>query len=394
MSQTPSILGGLSPEIFLQTYWQKQPLLIRNALPNYQSPISPDELAGLACEEGIESRLIVEKDGPTPWNLRYGPFTDTDFQQLPETHWTLLVQECNKYVPELAQLINQFNFIPRWRVDDVMVSFAPKHGSVGPHMDQYDVFLLQGHGTRRWQISDHPVEADNAIPNIDLCIMQDFTATDEWILEPGDILYLPPGLPHFGLALEDCMTLSIGFRAPSYNDILANVIDKKLQQMEQHKIAPRYSDPDLNIQEHSGEITPSALKKVHEILKETLEDTDHIQRWFAQLVTQTPGTDMSPAAETHITSENLFNRLSNGDTLVRSEYNRFAFINRNEMGVYLFIDGKETWFESALLPAIALLCGPSPYNSPQLLAHLKNDVFAKLVTQLIDSRKLYFENDE
>ena len=380
--------------MFLQEYWQKRPLLIRNAMPNYQCPISPDELAGLACEEGIESRLIMEKDGPTPWFLRYGPFTDADFQNLPETHWTLLVQECNKYLPELAQLLDHFNFIPRWRVDDVMVSFAPQYGSVGPHVDQYDVFLLQAYGKRRWQISNKPVDKDNIIPNIDLQIMQEFSPTDEWVVEPGDILYLPPGLPHYGLALEDCMTLSVGFRAPSYSDILTSFVDKKIQQMAQNEADQRYSDPDLSLQNHSGEISQAALNKVYDMLKEAVEDSDHIQRGFAQLVTLGSGTDEIPVDEIQISSEELVNRISNGDELIRSEYSRFAFINRHEHGCYLYIDGEESRFDKALLPALALLCDQSRYDSRQLLNLLEDSVFAEVVVQLINTNKLYFENDE
>jgi len=394
MTQTQSLLGQLSPALFLRKYWQKQPLLIRNALPNYRSPIGPDELAGLACEEGVESRLIMEDQGPTPWLLRHGPFIESDFLQLPETHWTLLVQECNKYVPELAQLLNQFDFIPRWRVDDVMVSFAPQHGSVGPHVDQYDVFLLQAHGTRRWQISDKTVQKDNAIPNIDLHILQEFSATDEWIVEPGDILYLPPGLAHFGLALEDCMTLSIGFRAPSYSDILANVLDNTLQELEQIDTQPRYRDPDLYLQKHCGEISQASLNKLHNILTETLEDTDRINRWFAQQVTQTSDVDAPPIVDKDVSVQELHNRLSNGDALIRSEYSRFAFINGGEKACYLFIDGEEWRFEQTLLPAIALLCDSSRYPITQLQQYLQDDVFSEFVVHLINSHKMIFENDE
>ncbi len=142
------LLGGLSAEEFLQQYWQKKPLLIRQAIPDYSTPLSPDELAGLACEQEVESRLILEKDADTPWQLEHGPFTETRFSQLPATHWTLLIQKVNQLLPQLAELLDQFNFIPNWRIDDVMVSYAPEAGSVGPHVDQYDVFLLQGLGIK------------------------------------------------------------------------------------------------------------------------------------------------------------------------------------------------------------------------------------------------------
>ena len=172
MTDHRPLLGGLNPARFLADHWQKKPLLVKNALPGFTSPISPDELAGLACEEEVESRIVLECDGPQPWALESGPFDEDRFAHLPETHWTLLVKEGNRYLPELVTLLEQFNFIPNWRIDDIMVSYAPAHGSVGPHIDQYDVFLIQGLGQRRWQISTDPVADDNVIPGIDLRIMR------------------------------------------------------------------------------------------------------------------------------------------------------------------------------------------------------------------------------
>ena len=143
------MLGDHSPATFLDTYWQTQPLLVRDALPDFRSPLSPQELAGLACEDGVESRIILEEGGEYPWELRQGPFASEDFLDLPETHWTLLVQEVDRLIPEVATLLDHFRFLPDWRLDDVMVSYAPRHGTVGPHVDNYDVFLLQGAGRRR-----------------------------------------------------------------------------------------------------------------------------------------------------------------------------------------------------------------------------------------------------
>ena len=214
------LLGGLSAEEFLQQYWQKKPLLIRQAIPGYSAPLSPDELAGLACEQEVESRLILEKDANAPWRLELGPFTESRFSQLPATHWTLLIQKANQLLPQLAELLDQFNFIPNWRVDDVMVSYAPTFGSVGPHLDQYDVFLLQGLGTRRWQISTQDCSQTPLLENTELRILREFTPEQDWLLEPGDMLYLPPRFPHHGVAIDPSITLSIGFRAPGRRDMI------------------------------------------------------------------------------------------------------------------------------------------------------------------------------
>jgi 50S ribosomal protein L16 3-hydroxylase len=136
---------------FINRYWQKQPCVVRNAFLSLdemrEQLVSPEELAGLACEEDVHARLVIEKDGTSPWQLRYGPFEEQDFLKLPETHYSLLVSECEKWFPELTDLLNQFRFIPDWRIDDLMISYAPTHGSVGPHIDEYDVFLLQAMGS-------------------------------------------------------------------------------------------------------------------------------------------------------------------------------------------------------------------------------------------------------
>jgi len=175
---------------------------------------------------------------------------------------------------------------------------------------------------------------------------------------------------------------------------LTNFVEKRVQLIAQNESDQRYSDPDLILQKHNGEIGQAAFNKVHDVLKEAVEDSDHIQRWFAQLVTQTSITDDIPANEIQISSEELANRISNGDVLIRSEYSRFAFINRHEHGCYLFVDGEESRFDKVLLPAIALLCDQSRYDTSQLLNHLQDPVFAELVVQLISTDKLYFENDE
>ena len=180
------VLGDISAEEFLADYWQKKPLLIRNAIPNFEPPVDGDELAGMALEQEVESRLVVGAD----WQLEHGPFTEERFQTLPSTDWTLLVQAVDLWVPEVAELLHEFNFLPPWRLDDIMVSYAEAGGSVGPHFDYYDVFLLQGAGQRRWQIGQR---CDNDTPlatGTDLKIIADFKATNEWVLNTGDMLWV------------------------------------------------------------------------------------------------------------------------------------------------------------------------------------------------------------
>lgn len=388
MQETLTLLGERSAETFLRDYWQKRPLLIRGALPNFQSPITADELAGLSCEEDVESRLILEHAGPTPWSVEHGPIDESRFGELPETHWTLLVQECNRYVPELADLMDQFNFIPSWRVDDVMASYAPAGGSVGPHTDQYDVFLIQAFGTRRWQISQEPVDENNQLPDIDLSIMRDFSASEEWVLQPGDMLYLPPGVAHHGVALEDCITLSVGFRAPSHAELLTGFADHVSAQLD---ASQRYSDNDLTLQNSPGEISPAALKKVREILRTKLEDDNAINQWFGEFITEAKQPhDIIDEAE-NIDTEQFLQQFEQAGNLFRNDDLRFAFIEDDGMAT-LFIDGHAYPLDSKQAFAAPLLCNQHSVAYSQLEAALNENTFANLLTTLYNQNYVDFEH--
>ncbi|HRN60119.1 MAG TPA: cupin domain-containing protein, partial [Chiayiivirga sp.] len=231
---------GIPPAAFLRDYWQKHPLLVRGAFPGFTSPISPDDLAGLSCEEGTLGRLIVHRARGDRWQVHSGPFPEDIFASLPERDWTLLVQDVDKWDPDVAALLQHFAFLPRWRIDDVMVSFAAPEGSVGAHVDQYDVFLIQGLGQRRWMIDAGPNPPQAFRKGVELKLLQHFTPTHDWVLEPGDMLYLPPGVPHHGVALDACLTLSVGMRAPSRGELLVDLAETLAERLPE---TPRYADP-------------------------------------------------------------------------------------------------------------------------------------------------------
>ena len=260
---------------FVQQYWQKKPCLLRNALPNFESVVSPEELAGLACEEDVHCRLVLEGSGGKPWAVRYGPFEEQDFLDLPESNYSLLVSECEKWLPELNDLLDQFRFIPDWRIDDLMISYAPQGGSVGPHVDQYDVFLLQALGTRRWQYCDTASQDDPVIDGLELAILQDFKPQQDIVLNPGDILYLPPGYAHHGVALERCMTYSIGFRAPNAASALESFA---LESERLETISERYSDADLELERHHAEITDREIERFRDMANRMLEQSPGLWR--------------------------------------------------------------------------------------------------------------------
>ncbi len=282
-------LQAFDSEDFIKNYWQKRPCLFKQAFVDLKSPISPEELAGLACEEEVYSRMVLEKGDAGPWQPRYGPFTEADFLALPESHYSFLVSECEKWIPEFSELLELFRFIPRWRVDDVMVSYAPTGGSVGPHTDEYDVFLVQLYGHRNWKYTNQRIDNPALLPGLDLAIMQDFKADQDHILEPGDMLYLPPGVAHHGIAVDACMTCSVGFRAPTATEVLesfAHEIDKNDLGLK------RYNDANLQIDRHFAEITPKEISRFRTMVSDLLEQPAEL--WLdsiGKLLTDTVSTD-------------------------------------------------------------------------------------------------------
>lgn len=274
-----SVLGDISAEHFLAEYWQKKPLLVRGAISDFEPPIEGDELAGLALESEVESRLITDSD----WHMTAGPFSESQFTNLPADNWTLLVQAVDLWVPEVAALLDQFRFLPPWRIDDIMVSYATDGGGVGPHFDYYDVFLLQGHGQRKWQIGQ---TCDNNSPLIDhpnLKILAEFNPIHDWVLETGDMLYIPPKVAHWGTAIGECTTFSIGFRAPSATEMLDDLATELLSRGP----APSFlTDPPLTPQMASDNIDAAYIGQIRSLLLETLSDDQLLAEWFAQYMTQ------------------------------------------------------------------------------------------------------------
>lgn len=391
MTIPENLLGGLSVEDFLREYWQKKPLLVRGALPDFESPLSPEELAGLACEEEASARLILEEGGSHPWELRHGPFAEEEFVALPEKHWTLLVQEVDRWVPDVARLLDTFRFIPNWRIDDVMVSYAPDGGSVGAHIDNYDVFLLQGLGRREWQIGTTPLEDEDLVPDVDVSMLRGFEADETHVLEAGDMLYLPPRLAHHGIAVGDSMTYSIGFRAPSHEEILEGFLGRVLEQIDPLE---RYSDPDLVPQEHPGEIRREALERVRSIIRDAISD-EEIDRWFGYFVTAPKRGDAPVPPEETWDEDGIRAALQDGAQLERVAPTRFAYVEHARGDVSLFIHGDEYALRPPFAFAAHLITGSDELDAETLREHLDNPDFMLLLVELVNDGHLeLIEEDE
>jgi len=329
------LIHNLNINDFLKKYWQKKPLLIRSAFENFQAPLSAEELAGLACEDFIESRIIIEHKSAPKWTLENGPFAETRFANLPETNWTLLIQGLNKIVPELDDLLHHFNFIPSWRVDDLMASYAAPGGSVGPHIDQYDVFLLQASGRRKWMISEKETSKDDLEPDLPLKILNNFEAEQEWILEAGDMLYLPPNVAHYGIGMDDCMTYSIGFRAPSHAELLTSYLDEHIAGL---KDSLRYQDPDLTNQQNPGEISSIVIDQIQQIFTSHFNNKSVIADWFAHYITDYL-TDDTELAEHQLSTEKFLTEFKLNNTIRRPATVRANYLVNDNHELVLYING-------------------------------------------------------
>ncbi|WP_075878975.1 cupin domain-containing protein [Vreelandella massiliensis] len=380
-----TLLGDLTPAEFMAEYWQQKPLLIRGAFPDFLTPLDADELAGLACEEGVEARLVEENGPAGPWQVSHGPFDDATFERLPEENWSLLVQAVDHYVPAVANLLDEFDFLPRWRVDDIMISYAPPGGSVGPHVDQYDVFLLQASGQRRWQLGNKVADNAPIIPGIDLRILQKFDLEpgSDWVLEPGDMLYLPPAWAHHGVSQsDDCMTISVGFRAPSADEAVTSYADYLGEQLPP---STRYSDAGMAPVEDASEIDDDALERMRRLILDTLDKPAQISQWFGRVMTQPKYVDQLIPHDPPLNEAQLVAELQK-EPLHHAPGSRFAWRTDGNVTT-LFADGDGFVCTQELAQRVAT---PRPLHEDIL----ELPEATALLTQLVNAGSLYWQLED
>lgn len=372
---------------FLRDHWQKEVLLIRNPWRSWTNPLAPDELAGLACEEAIESRLITEtREG---WTVEHGPFAESRFAGLPSSRWTLLVQAVDHHVPEVAALIEPFRFVPNWRIDDVMVSYAADGGSAGPHFDQYDVFLIQGLGRRRWQIGGRCDEGSETLPHQDIRLLANFEAQDEWVLEPGDILYVPPGVAHYGVAVgDDCMTYSVGFRSPSTSELVAGWSEHLLAEMPEDD---RYRDPGLAMQDNPGEISLRAIAGLRAMMTGRMLDEQAFARWFGEYSSRPKYPDVDWRPEHPTQGDEVRDCIAGGVPLVRNPASRFAFLRQEDDRLLLFVDGRSFECSRETAAFAERLCAQVQVDVGRDL--LKSEPALELIAALLDHGSVAFDRE-
>ena len=325
---TNRLLGGLSASTFLRRHWQKQPLLVRGAIPGFTGDLDLGDMIELACRDHCESRLVVRN--ADRWTVEHGPFERKRFSRLPRRNWTLLLQGLDQILPAARQLLSRFDFIPYSRLDDLMLSYAPAGGGVGAHFDSYDVFLLQGPGKRRWQVGRQRDLAQ--VENAPLKILKRFAPDGQCLLSAGDMLYLPPEFAHDGVAVDACYTYSIGFRAPSHRELVSQFLiflEEKLDS------GGRYSDPDLSVQTHPAQLGAGMIEKVGRILGDISWTRCDVAEFLGSYLTE-PKPHVLFAAPRKPLSEIAFSRASRRDGVELALASLMLYVKAN-----LFINGEQ-----------------------------------------------------
>lgn len=366
---------------FLEHYWQKRPLLIKGGFKNFVDPISPEELAGLAMEEEVESRLVTHYNGK--WDAAHGPFESYD--HLGDENWTILVQACNHWVPTVNELAKPFRFIPAWRFDDVMVSYSTPHAGVGPHIDNYDVFITQGQGKRHWRVGEaQPLNQFAAHAALLHC--EPFEAIIDVIMEPGDILYIPPGFPHEGYAIEPSLNFSVGFRGPDSKTLISSFADHLID----HEVpCERYGDSDLKARSQHGEIQPHEVHRLRELMQQALDDDALFKQWFGGMISEAKhDLDVCPVEPDYRVDE-VAALLVQGECAYKVSGLRSVWFSGQSR--QCFIDGEAWQLTSDDAAAISLLCNDDVINQDAIEQLADPAGFLSLLTQLVNRGYWYFD---
>jgi len=370
---------GFNPAAFLADYWQKKPFHLKHFVSDFCDPVSPDELAGLACEDGVESRLVRSLPGPA-WQLSHGPIPESAYSDLGDKDWTLLVQAVDQWDQDVAGLKRLFDFLPAWRLEDIMVSFAAIDGGVGAHFDYYDVFLLQGQGSRRWRLGQ---PCDSGTPCVDvsgLSMLQQFEPREEFDLEPGDLLYVPAGLAHQGIGLEPGLCYSIGLRASSLAEALEGVSDLLIERARPDQ---RFRDSDHPVPcKQAGLIEVGDLSVFASQVQEALQSRDVFEQWFGCAVTRPLyPQEINPPAEKF---DSIESACASAGTISRHPASRFAFMPGSDAaGLRLFVNGECLPRPAQDVQLVSRLCDTSIDNLIPVLRAIEatsgNDLVLKLI---------------
>lgn len=376
---------------FKASIWQKKPAIFRGMFPNFKDPLSADELAGLALEPGVDSRIVHSDHGQ--WNLIHGPFEAYD--TLGDSHWSLLVQAVNEHFPPARKILNAFNWMPSWRLDDLMVSFSTPDGGVGAHIDQYDVFIIQGEGKRRWSVGPRG-EYDIHTPHPDLKQIAGFEPILDEVLESGDVIYIPAGFPHKGVSVTASLNYSVGFRAPSQAEFLSAIADYAL---EFEQLNERYTDTteSLLAQGSQSDLLPSqAVDQIQNLLKAAVDDKSLIQKVAAKVLSTNPRPPLQFWPEQTIEAEQLLSTLNNDSRWLTAPGLRWLYTqSEQDTGVeYIHIQGTRFATDLAVHSFFERVTKEDGVESNWLVALAESSEELKIVLTWLYNEGLIVSEDE
>jgi 50S ribosomal protein L16 3-hydroxylase len=370
-------INSLTQEQFLAEYWQKKPLLIKQGFTDFADPIEPEELAGLAMEESIESRIVTNHSDD--WQAYHGPFED--FSLLTEKNSTLLVQAVDHWHNDAAQLLEPFRFIPNWRIDDLMISYSTPGGGVGPHLDQYDVFIIQGEGKRHWRVGMPDANLKQFAQNKSLLQVEQFPAVIDCVLEPGDILYIPPGCPHEGYAVENALNYSVGFRAPNQRDLLSQFADHLIDTELGNQ---RYGDAELKLRSSKGELDQTEAEKVKQLMIAAVNDDAVFKTWLGNSMSQPKHEmDLAPLEEPY-TLDDVNDLLNDEDVVFERLGGTRAIYQIIDEQVLLSINGVNYMHDLDELELIKKLTDQTCLTATDMNSSKNNHIFLKTFTTLLN----------
>lgn len=370
-------INSLTQEQFLAEYWQKKPLLIKQGFKDFADPIEPEELAGLAMEESIESRIVTNHSDA--WQAYHGPFED--FSLLTEKHSTLLVQAVDHWHSDAAQLLEPFRFIPNWRIDDLMISYSTPGGGVGPHLDQYDVFIIQGEGKRHWRVGLPDANLKQFAQNKSLLQVEQFPAVIDCVLEPGDILYIPPGCPHEGYAVENALNYSVGFRAPNQRDLLSQFADHLIDTELGNQ---RYGDAELKLRSSKGELNQTEAEKVKQLMIAAINDDAVFKTWLGNSMSQPKhDMDLAPLEEPY-TLDDINDLLNDEDVVFERLGGTRAIYQVIDDKILLSINGVNYMHDLTDLELITKLTDQTWVTAADINSSKNNHIFLETFTTLLN----------
>ncbi|TMM46359.1 cupin domain-containing protein [Colwellia ponticola] len=378
-------LNQMTQQQFLDEYWQKKPVVIRQGFKDFVDPIAADELAGLAMEEQIESRLVHKKDGQ--WQADFGPFES--YEHLGSENWSLVIQALDNFSEEAAEIIEAFRFIPHWRLDDLMASFAMPGGSVGPHKDNYDTFICQGSGKRHWRVGDNGAHEEFAAHEA-LLHVKPFESIIDVELEPGDILYIPPGFPHEGISVDVSMSFSVGFRGNSAVSVLSAFADHLIDSEQGTQLL---TDPDRKVVSRSGEVTNNDYASIKAQVQCLLDDDTSFKAFTGQFLTAAkheldillPDEPFGLTEVSNLLNSHAIKRLGG--------LRAFYFEDTIEQGV-CYINGSELVFSAEIANGVKLLCDNVMLTPDDLSDWSHNAAFVELATELLNQGYWYLAEAE